>query len=83
MKILIDMSPEDYDLFIAECDIKSPAYTILKNAVIAHDPQADPERRSIKILCDEEEAFQLLEAAKRLYPNALPALQRALKTAAK
>lgn len=81
MKILIDMSPEDYDLFVAECDIKSPDYSILKNGVVAHDPQAGCDQRVIQILCNHEEAAQLLDAARRLYPKAMPAIRQGMELA--
>ncbi|HEY3167469.1 MAG TPA: hypothetical protein VGK57_09590 [Candidatus Binatia bacterium] len=72
-KVLIKMSPEDYDPFVAECAITSAEYSTLKNAVIAHDGEAG-DRRTIEILCDEEDAFNLLDAARRLYPDAVPAI---------
>jgi hypothetical protein len=68
------MSPEQYDLFVAECDITSPEYAILKNAVISHDGNSGSDRRTIEILCDKEDAFKLLETASRLYPDAVPAI---------
>ncbi|MEX0805814.1 MAG: hypothetical protein WD688_21225 [Candidatus Binatia bacterium] len=80
MKVLIEMSPEHYELFVAECDITSREYSILKNSLVARDP-AEPDRRTIKILCDKEEALQLLDAAKRLYPNAAPAISAGLDRA--
>jgi hypothetical protein len=74
MKILITMSPEHYDPFLIGCDIISPEYSILKNAVVVHDGQTGDDRRTIEILCDEEEAFKLLETASRLYPDVVPTI---------
>lgn len=71
------MSPEHYELFVAECDITSREYSILKNSIVARDP-AEPGRQAIKILCDKEEALQLLDTAKRLYPKAAPAISAGL-----
>jgi hypothetical protein len=74
MKVLIRMPAEHYDLFVAECDINSPQYTLLKNAVVAYDGNAGHDRRTIEILCDKEEAFTLLDTASRLYPDVVPAI---------
>lgn len=74
MKVLIRIPPEQYDLFVAECDITSPQYTILKNALVAHDGNAGHDRRTIEILCAEEEAFTLLDTARRVYPDVVPAI---------
>lgn len=76
MKTLIEMSPEHYDLFVAELDIKSREYTTLKNGVVA--TEANNPARTITILCDRDEAIDLLEAADRRYPAAVPAIQVAL-----
>lgn len=73
MKILIEMSPEHYDLFVAECDITSREYSILKNGVVAREPKED--KPVIEILCDKDEVDRLLDAAKRRYPEALPAIR--------
>ena len=67
------MSSEDYELFVAECDITSREYTILKNSIVASDQSDGSERKTIEILCDKDEAA-LLEAAIRLYPKAAPAI---------
>jgi len=73
MKVLIAMSPEHYELFAAECDIKSPEYSILKNAIVSRD-----DGRAINLLCDENEATQLLQAARQLYPAAADPIAKAL-----
>jgi hypothetical protein len=78
MKVLIELSPEQYDLFVAECDITSPEYSILKNAVVAPDSAPNREQRTINILCDEPEARQILDAAKRLYPEVAAPIAKAL-----
>ena len=74
MKVLIKMSSEDYELFVAECDITSREYTILKNSIVPSDQSDGGERKTIEILCDKDEAALLLEAAIRLYPKAAPAI---------
>jgi hypothetical protein len=81
MKVLIEMSRERYDLFVAELDIKSPAYTVLKNNIVAGGPETGRNRRAIEILCDQEEADLLLDAATRLYPAAAPDIEKAIARA--
>lgn len=76
MKIL---PPEHYDLFVAECDITSREYSILKNAVVARDISED--KRVIEILCDTEEADRLLDLAKRRYPEVVPSIRAGLDPA--
>jgi hypothetical protein len=78
MKVLIKMSQEHYDLFVAECDITSREYTILKNGIVTRDQQTGADRRTIEILCDREEADQLLDTATRLYPDAVPEIEKAI-----
>ena len=78
MKVLIELSPEQYDLFVAECDITSPAYSILKNAVVAPNNTPNRDQRTINILCDEPEARQILDTAKRLYPEVAAPIAKAL-----
>jgi hypothetical protein len=81
VKVLIELPREHYDLFAAECDIKSPEYSILKNSIVAGGPETGRDRRTIEMLCDREEADLLLDAAKRLYPTAAPAIEKALARA--
>jgi len=80
VKILIEFSPGHYELFVAECDIRSREYSILKNAVVLKDQNSD-EKRVIEILCDKEEAERLLDAAGRLYPKAIPAIEAGMDSA--
>ena len=79
MKVLIEISPEQYDLLVAECDIKSREYTILKNGVVARNIRDGVSRRIVEILCDEDEATELLKAARQFYPDAVPAIKQSLE----
>jgi hypothetical protein len=78
MKVLIEMSPEQYELFVAECDIKSPEYSILKNAIV---PREGNDGRVISLLCDKDEATQLLQAARQFYPDAAASIAKAIDQA--
>jgi len=79
--VLIEMSRERYDLFVAELDIKSPAYTILKNNIVPKGRPTARDAQTIEILCDKEEAELLLDAARRLYPAAAPDIEKAIDRA--
>jgi len=81
MNVPIEMSREHYDLFVAELDIKSPAYTVLKNNIVSQDRQTARDERTIEILCDLEEADLLLVAATRFYPAAAPVIAKAITRA--
>jgi hypothetical protein len=74
VKLVIAISPEHYDPFLKECEIGSREYTSLKNAIVALSSNDGHERRIIQILCDEDEAAHLLDAANRLYPEAAQAI---------
>ena len=80
-KVLIAMSPEDYDLFVAECDINSREYSILKNGIVITYQSHAHEPRALDILCAKDEALLLLDAAKRLYPRATPAIAKGIELA--
>ncbi len=77
MKVLIEMTPEHYELFVAECDITSREYTILKNSVVTGQPYAR-ENRMVWILCDRDEAKLLLDTAARVYPEVVATIKDAL-----
>lgn len=81
VKVLIEMEPVHYDLFVAECDIKSREYSVLKNAVVAKITTEAEGQRTVEILCEREEALQLLEAAGRVYPEAVPTIRRGIDLA--
>ena len=81
MKVLIEMSPEQYELFVAECDIISPEYSILKNSIVSRNGDSGYDGGAIRILCDKEEATQLLQTAKRLFPDATAPIATAIDQA--
>ncbi|MGH7767264.1 MAG: hypothetical protein ACREQP_07400 [Candidatus Binatia bacterium] len=78
MKVPIEMSREHYDLFAAELDIKSPAYTVLKNNIVPKGQPTARDAQTIEILCEKEEAELLLDAATRHYPAAAPSIAKAI-----
>jgi hypothetical protein len=78
--VLIRLPPEHYDLFAGACDITSPAYTILKNNLVSRHQTSD-EPPLVEILCDMDEAKLLLEAARQVYPDAVPFIEDAMSVA--
>ncbi len=78
MKTLIEMPREHYDIFAAELDITSREYSILKNNIAGGGPETGPDRPNIEIVCDDEEAQLLLNAATRVFPAALPEIKEAI-----
>ena len=55
-------------------------YTILKNSVVAHK-DADPNRRVVQILCDEDDALTLLGATGQVYPEVTRTINAAIDRA--
>ncbi len=80
VNVLIEISPEHYQRFVAGCDVESREYSLLKNAVIAGS-QKDTQQPIIQILCDKGAAAILLGAATYLCPEAVPNIKAALHVA--
>ena len=78
--VLIRLPLEHYDLFAGACEITSAEYTILKNNIVARH-QSSEEPLMVEILCDMDEAKLLLEAARRVYPEAVPFIEDAMSVA--
>ena len=78
--VLIRLPPEHYDLFVGALEITSAQYTILKNNLVARQ-QSSQEPPIVEVLCDLDEAKLLLEAAKRVYPDAMPFIEDAMSVA--
>ncbi len=81
MKALIQIPRKHYDIFAAELDITSREYSILKNNIVVGGPETGPAQPTIEILCDDEEAELLLDAATRVFPAALPKIKKAIARA--
>jgi hypothetical protein len=70
VKLVIAIASEHYHPFLKECEISSREYVILKNVLFASSSNNGHGRRTIEILCDDDEAVHLLDAAVTLYPEA-------------
>jgi hypothetical protein len=78
VNIVIEMSLPIYDGFIDRCDPASKEYAILKNSSITRRPKADHFDRLAEIHCDVEQAKWLLDLARRVYPDAVPDIEKAI-----
>jgi hypothetical protein len=63
MKIMIEMSPEHYDLLLSRVSRYSMAYVLLKNGIVSGG--SAKANRIIEIACEDSEANSLLHVARR------------------
>jgi hypothetical protein len=78
VKMIIEMSLDQYDRFLEKCDASSREYEILKNSLIVSHPQNGHYERIMVIACEVPEAQMLLAMARRLYPDAVSAIENAI-----
>jgi hypothetical protein len=78
VKIIIEMSLDYYDRFLEKCDASSREYEILKNGLILRHPKDGHYERIVEIPCEAPEAKMLLAIARRLYPDAVSAIEKAM-----
>jgi hypothetical protein len=76
--MIIEMSLDQYDRFLEKCDASSREWQILKNGLIVHHPKDGHYERIMEILCEVPEAQMLLAIARRLYPDAVSAIEKAI-----
>ena len=76
--MLIEMSLDHYDRFLEKCDASSREYEILKNGLIVRRPNVGHYERIMEIACEVREAQMLLAIARRLYPDAVSAIEKAI-----
>ena len=72
------MSLDHYDRFLEKCDASSREYEILKNGLIVRRPNDGHYERIMEIACEVREAQMLLAIARRLYPDAVSAIEKAI-----
>jgi hypothetical protein len=78
MKVVIELSLDHYDRFLEKCDPSCREYEILKNGLIVRHPKDGHYERIAEIPCEVPEAQILLAAARRLYPGAVSAIEKAI-----
>jgi hypothetical protein len=76
--MFIEMSLDHYDRFLEKCDASSREYEILKNGLMVHHPKHGHNERIMEIPCEVPEAQMLLAIARRLYPDAVSAIEKAI-----
>lgn len=76
MKIVIDMSPANYDSFLSKVSL---VYGLLKNGIVVH-PSGAAEDRLIQIACEVAEAEMLLYCARQFCPEAVSQVEEAIRT---
>jgi hypothetical protein len=79
MKIMIEMSPEHYDLLLSRVSRYSMAYVLLKNGIISGG--SAKANRIIQITCEDSEANSLLHVAKALCPEAAIEIEKGVTLA--
>ena len=78
MKIMIEMSPENYDGLLNKVSVESLAYCVLKNGIVESRPEGGNEGRVIDILCETTEAEILLGIANELWPKAASEIKNSI-----
>ena len=78
MKTLIEISLDHHDRFLERCDPACREYEILKKRPIVRCPKDGHYERIVEIHCEMPEAHILLDAARRLYPGLVSAIQKAI-----
>jgi hypothetical protein len=74
MKIMIEMSADNYDCLLSKLSEESAAYATLKNGIAS----GSNEDRIIQIVCEMTQAMTLLQVARELFPPAAPQLQESI-----
>jgi hypothetical protein len=78
VKVVIELSLGLYDGFVDKCDPTSREYVLLKNGIVIRRPKADHFERIMEVHCDFQEAKELLDLARRIYPDAVPDIEKAI-----
>ncbi len=78
---MIEFPLEQYYAFLNTRKVFSQEYSTLLRGVIVRRPNADHYERVMEVLCKIDEAGTLLQLAKRVYPDAVPAIEKAISAA--
>ena len=76
MKILIEMSLENYDLLLSKLAQESYTQAILKNGIVVNKSCAG---RIINLACEVSDAASLLRIAQQRCPEVAPQLKNEIK----
>jgi len=75
MKKVIELPLHQYCRFFKRCDPARREYNILEIGPILRGPKEGHYARTVEIHCEIPEAQILLDAARRLYPAAVSAIE--------
>jgi hypothetical protein len=75
MKILIEISRDDYDCLLPLVSEEPRMYSRLKNSMVIL------EADTMMTICEEDEAVRLLEIAKQRCPEAACSIEESIKNA--
>ena len=78
MKIVIEIATAQYDRLLSVIPQNSPVYSILKNGVVVDHSKRGIRRKTVEIVCEVEQARELLTLAKQLSPEAAPQIEDGL-----
>jgi hypothetical protein len=81
MNVLIKFPIEIYQGLLGRCSVMSREYLVLKNGVVRHDEEENPNQPMVEILCEVERAKFLLDLATLVYPAAVPHIEKAMSHA--
>ena len=79
MKILVDLSPKQYDRILNEFSEESRMYAVLKNGLVLHHFETGNEFRTVEILCDKFHARMTLAAAEMCCHEAVAEIEAAIR----
>ena len=79
MKILIDISPEQYDRLLRELAEESRMYAILKNGLVIHGFEGDKASKAVEILCEKFHARMILAVAETICPEAAAQIEEGIR----
>ena len=76
--MIIEISIDYYDRFLALCDPASREYAILKNGLVVRRPKEGRYERVVEIFAEMREAHLLLSLADKICPAAMPDIAKAI-----
>jgi pentatricopeptide repeat protein len=79
--MIIEMSLDQHDRFVALCVPASREYEILKNGLIVRHSKDGRYERVVEILSEMQDARLLLVLAQKICPAAVPVIVKAISTA--
>ena len=78
MSVFIQMSLSGYDVLTSKCQRGSAEFAILMRGIIVEHSRDGKVERIMEIRCELEEAKLLLALATKVYPDAVPDIQKAI-----